>query len=171
MKPSEPLLFTCEVYKTALLRVVFPTGDQETVSVGDTAADVALPAGFTAVSVNITEIDESTRNIKLTLSIDSASRLNGGEIKCDDTTSRKETKAKCPIIGELSSLFIVPNHSYSNFIATHIMQVPGLVQNRHVSVSLSILLPAIVSVTYSCLENWSESVLVTWTHVRNFHTL
>ena len=111
MKPSQPLLFTCEVNGIALLRVVLPTGDQEIISIGDTAADVAMPAGFTAVFVNITEIDESTRNIKLILLIDSASLLNGSEIKCDDTTSRKEAKAKCPIIGELSSLLIVPNHS------------------------------------------------------------
>ena len=111
MKPSEPLLFTCEVNGAALLRVVLPTGDHAVISVGDTAADVALPAGFTVVSLDINEIDGSTRNFNLTLSIDSASLLNGGEIKCDDTTSRNEAKAKCPIIGELNSLFIVPNHS------------------------------------------------------------
>ena len=63
VKPSQPLLFTCEVHGIALLRVVLPTGDQEIISIGDTTADVALPAGFTAVFVNITEIDESTRNI------------------------------------------------------------------------------------------------------------
>ena len=102
VKPSEPLLFTCEVYGVVLLRVVLPTGDQEIISVGDTAADVALPAGFTAVSLDITEIDESTRNFELTLSIDSASLLNDDEIKCDDTTSRNEAKAKCPITGKLS---------------------------------------------------------------------
>ena len=84
---------------------MFPTGDQEIISVGDTADDVALPAGFTTVDLDITEIDASTRNFKLTLSMDSASLLNGGEIKCDDTTSRKEAKANCPVIGELRSLF------------------------------------------------------------------
>ena len=107
VKPSEPLLFTCEVYGAVLLRVVLPTGDQEVVTVPDTTADVALPAGFTAVSLDIIEIDESTRNFHLILSIDSASLLNGGEIKCDDTTSRKEAKAKCPIIGEFSSLYLL----------------------------------------------------------------
>ena len=50
VKPSEPLLFTCEVYGAALLRVVLPTGDQEVISVGDTAADIALLAGVTAVA-------------------------------------------------------------------------------------------------------------------------
>ena len=90
VKPSEPLLFTCEVYGVVLLRVVLPTGDQEIISVLDTAADVALPAGFTAVSLDIREIDESTRNITLSLSIDSAYLLNGGEVKC-------------PITGKLSS--------------------------------------------------------------------
>ena len=108
VKPSEPLLFTCKVNEAALLRVVLPTGDHEVISVGDTAADIVLPAGFTAVSL---DIDESTRNFNLILSIDSASLLNGSEIKCDDTTSRNEAKAKCPVIGELSSLFIVPSHS------------------------------------------------------------
>ena len=106
VKPFEVLLFSCEVKGAALLRVVLPAGDQEIISVGDTTADVALPAGFTAVSLNITEIDGFTRNFNLTFSIDSASLLNGSEIKCDDTTSRKEAKANCPIIGELSSLFI-----------------------------------------------------------------
>ena len=110
VKPSEPLLFTCEVYGTVLLRIVLPTGDQEIISVGDTVADVVLPAGFTAVAVNITKINESTRNIYLTILIDSASLLNGGEITCDDTTSEKKAKDECPVIGELSSLFIVPNH-------------------------------------------------------------
>ena len=43
VKPFEPLLFTCEVNGVVLLRVVLPTGDQEMISVGDTAADVMLP--------------------------------------------------------------------------------------------------------------------------------
>ena len=102
VKPSEPLLFICEVYGV-VLRVVLPTGDQEIISIGDTTADVCLPTGFTAMSLNITEIDESTRNIILRLSIASASLLNGGEIKCDDTTPRNEAKAKCPITGKPSS--------------------------------------------------------------------
>ena len=102
VKPSQPLLFTCEICEVLLLRVTLPTGDQEIISVGDAAADVALPTGFTAVSLSITIIDESTRNFKLTLSIESASLLNGGEIKCDNTTSMNEAKAKCPI-GKLNS--------------------------------------------------------------------
>ena len=104
VKPSDPLLFTCEVYETVLLRVVLPTGDQEIISAGDNVADVALPTGFTAESLDITEIDDSTRNFNLIISIDSASFLKGGEIKCDDTTSRKEAMARCPI-GKLN-----PNH-------------------------------------------------------------
>ena len=40
--PADPLLFTCQVYEDVLLQVVFPTGDQEIISVGDTATDVAL---------------------------------------------------------------------------------------------------------------------------------
>ena len=97
VKPCESLLFTCEVYGVVLLRVELPTGDQEIISVGDTEADVALPMGITAVSLDIIEINVATRHFKLTLSIDSASLLNGSEITCDNTTARKEAKAKCPI--------------------------------------------------------------------------
>ena len=97
VKPSDPLLFTCEVYGTVLLRVVLPTDDQEIISVGDTVADVNLPNGFTAVSLDITEIDDSTRNFYLTLSIDRASRLKGGNITCDNATSANEAMAGCPI--------------------------------------------------------------------------
>ena len=96
VRPFEPLLFTCEVSGVVLLRVILPTGDQEIISVGDTADNVALPMGFTAVSLDITEIDGSTRNFKLTLSIESAYLLNGGEITCDNSTSRNQAKAKCP---------------------------------------------------------------------------
>ena len=104
VKPSDPLSFTCEVNEAVLLRVEVPSGNQEIISLGDTAADVALPTGFTAVSLNITEIDESTRNFSLTLSIDSASLLEGGNITCDDTTPKKVAKAGCPI-GKLSSTY------------------------------------------------------------------
>ena len=96
VRPSDPLLFTCKVYGIVILRVVLPTGDQEIISLGDAADDVALPTGFTAVSLDITEIDDSTRDFNLTLSIDSASRLEGGNITCDDTTPKKVATAKCP---------------------------------------------------------------------------
>ena len=95
VKPSDPLLFTCEINRSVLLRVVLPTGDQEIISVGDTVADVLISSGFTAVSLNITEIDDSRRNFKLTLSIANASLLGGGDIMCDNTTSL--AKAGCPI--------------------------------------------------------------------------
>ena len=102
MRPTDPLLFTCKIYAAILLRVVLPTGDQEIIPVGDTAADVALPPGFTAVSLDILEIDDSKRNFNLTISIDSASRLGGGKITCDDTTSSKRASAGCTIIGKLN---------------------------------------------------------------------
>ena len=104
VNPTDPLLFTCEVNGAALLRLVLPTGDQEITSIGDTAADVILPTGFTAVSLDITEVDESTRNFNLTISIANAFLLGGGEITCDDTTSRNQASARCPIIGKLNSL-------------------------------------------------------------------
>ena len=102
VKPTDSLLFTCEINGINLLRVVLPTGDQRTISVGDTAATVGLPHGFTAVSLNITETDDSRRNFVLVISIDRASRLEGGEIICDDTTSLKQAKAGCPTIGKFS---------------------------------------------------------------------
>ena len=100
--PADPLLFTCKVYEAVLLRVVLPTGDQEIISVGDTAADVALPTGLTAESLDIKEIDDFSRTFTLTLFISNASLLNDGEIMCDDTTSKKRAMAGCPT-GKLSS--------------------------------------------------------------------
>ena len=44
--PNDPLVFTCKVNESILLQVILPTGDQEVVSIGDTASDVALPAGY-----------------------------------------------------------------------------------------------------------------------------
>ena len=97
VKPTDPLHFTCQLYEAVLLRVILPSGDQEIISVGDTATDVILPPGFTAVSLDITEIDNSRRNFNLTLSIAKASLLNGSEITCDNTTDRKSAKAGCPL--------------------------------------------------------------------------
>ena len=106
---SEPLLFICKIYAAVLLRVVLPTGDQEIISVGDTADDVDLPPGFTAVSLDIMEIDESRRNFDLTLSIDSVFRLKGGDITCDNTTSRKIAKDGC-LLGKFSTLSTCVSH-------------------------------------------------------------
>ena len=98
VKPSDPLLFTCEVNGAILLRVKLSTGDQEIISLGDTPADVDLPPGFTTVSLDIIEIDNSRRNFHLTLSIDNASLLkDGNNITCDDTTPRRTATAICPI--------------------------------------------------------------------------
>lgn len=82
MLTTDPLLFTCELHEVAYLQVVLPTGDREFVSLGDTAADVVLPTGFTPVSLDIAELDFHRRNISLTLSIANASLLDGGEIIC-----------------------------------------------------------------------------------------
>ena len=99
VRPSESLLFVCKIYEAVLLHIVFPTGHQEIISLGDTVDDVDLPPGFTAVSLDIREVDHSRRNFNLTLSINNASSLDDGEIKCDDSTSKKEAVARCPIIG------------------------------------------------------------------------
>ena len=108
VKPTDPLLFTCKIYASVLLRIVFPTGYQEIVSAGDTAADVDLPPGFNVEFLNITTIDESRRNFHLTLSIDKAIYLDNGYIMCDDTTTRKRVKDVCPI-GKLSIQFFIHN--------------------------------------------------------------
>ena len=97
--PNDPLIFTCEV---SVMRVILPTGEHENISIGDRASDVSLPAGFTAVSLVITRIDTSTRNFSLTLSIENASLLNGGQIKCDDTTPINVAMAECKLAGKPS---------------------------------------------------------------------
>ena len=84
--PNDPLVFTCEFIYVYILQVILPTGQQELVSLGDTAHDISLPAGFTADSLVISAGDDFIRNFSLTLSIENASLLNGGQITCDDTT-------------------------------------------------------------------------------------
>ena len=76
---------------------MLPSGDQEIVSLGDTTVDLHLPPGFTAVSLDITEIFDFRRNFNLTISIANASLLDDGEIRCDDTTGNKIAQATCPI--------------------------------------------------------------------------
>ena len=96
---NDPLLFTCELHEIIVLRVNISSGSHEHISLRDTAADVALPAGFTAVSLNISEITINTRDFFLTLSIANASLLNGGVIICDDTTPRNRVTAGCLVHG------------------------------------------------------------------------
>ena len=103
VNPYDSLLFYCKIYEATLLRVVVPSGQQEIISLGDTVADVVLPTGYTAVSLDIIVIDDSKRNFNLTLSIDSASLLKDGYIRCDDT-SAKGAQAKCRIGKQLPSL-------------------------------------------------------------------
>ena len=100
VKPYDSLLFYCKIYEAVLLRVILPSGQQEIISLGDSAADVDLPTGYTVVSLDIKEIDNSNRNFNLTLSIDNASRLKGGFIRCDDTAD-KGAEVRC-LIGKLS---------------------------------------------------------------------
>ena len=102
MCSNDPLVFTCELNEVALLQVILPTGEQENTSIGDSANDVALPVGFTADSLVITAVDDATRNITLTFSIENASLLNGSQITCDDTTNNVIAMAGCPLAGEPS---------------------------------------------------------------------
>ena len=100
--PSDPLTFTCVINGALNLRVQLPNGHDETVSLGNGPEDVDLPDGFTAVTLAITEIDSSTRDFLLTLSIAEASLLAGGEIRCDDTIpgNGNAVMAGCPILGK-----------------------------------------------------------------------
>ena len=100
VRATDPLFFSCELNEVSLLRVVLSTGDQEIISLGDTADNVDLPAGFTAVFLNITETNGDTRNFSLTLYITSASILDCGEIRCDDTTGKSMVMAGCPVRGK-----------------------------------------------------------------------
>ena len=99
--PNDPLVFTCEVNNVRGLRVILPTGYREAISIGDTTNNVDLPAGFKADSLVITPIDNLRRNFTLTLSIENASLLNGGLIRCDDA-NRNRAMTGCPLAGEPS---------------------------------------------------------------------
>ena len=100
--PTDPLLFTCKLNNVIGLRVILPNGVQEIISLGDSGPEsVALPDGFIAVSLNIMSVKNKTEiNVSLTLSITNASFLDGGEIICDDTTSKNEVIAGCPVCGK-----------------------------------------------------------------------
>ena len=104
VKSTDPLFLTCKLNNIAGLRVIFPNGVQEIISIGDNVSNpesVVLPDGFIAVSLNIMSVkDVIKRNVSLTLSIANASRLNGQEIICDDTTPRNEVMAGCPVCGK-----------------------------------------------------------------------
>ena len=97
---TDPLLFTCELNRVALLRVLFPNGYHEPVGIGDTIQSVTLPAGFSAVSLN--KINTYTYNINLKFLIANASLLDGGKIICDDSIpeSGNNLTAGCQLCGK-----------------------------------------------------------------------
>ena len=96
---SDPLLFTCELKKVALLQVLLPNGERDVMSLGDKPTDVNLPDGFEAASLYISPIADSTRNISLALSVANASLLDGGKIRCDNTTGGSNiVMAGCPLL-------------------------------------------------------------------------
>ena len=98
--PNDPLIFTCKLNNIFFLRVILPTGEHEHISLGVTTSSVHLPAGYTAECLVITPIDDYTRNITLTLSIENASLLNGGQITCDDATLQNRVMAGCRVAGK-----------------------------------------------------------------------
>ena len=97
---TDPLLFTCNLTNVMALRVIFPNGVQEIATVDSITNDLKIPVGFKVVSFNASEIDESTRNISLTLSIANASLLDGRGIICDDITQKNNMTAGCRVCGK-----------------------------------------------------------------------
>ena len=93
---TDPLLFTCELNEVIYLQVVLPNGYYDYISIGDNAADISLPAGFTVEVINIRVMNEVTGNISLALFIANASLLEGSEIKCYDELGNG-VMAGCPL--------------------------------------------------------------------------
>ena len=118
--PTDPLLFTCELNEVILLRVVLPNGFHENVALGDTAANIALPDGLTAVFLNITETNDFKRNIVLTLFLASASLLEGGELGCYDSLGNG-VMAGCPLRSKPQQCTINPKYVKVNCIKNFIM--------------------------------------------------
>ena len=97
---TDPLFFTCELNEVGSMRLKLPTGYQESLTIGHTTDDIVLPVGYIVLSLIISEISTSKRNISITLSIVNAALLDGGEITCDDTTTRNVVMAACPLASE-----------------------------------------------------------------------
>ena len=99
---TDPLLFTCELKEVFFIGIVLPSGKQEFASYLDTPQDISLPTGFTAVSFVVRVVNESMNqwNFSLTMLIEKAYLLDGGEIRCDDTTLKNVQKARCPLFSK-----------------------------------------------------------------------
>ena len=98
VRSTDPLLFTCEFNEVANLQLILPTGYRDNINVGSTVANTDPPAGFTAITVNVTVLNAKFRNILIIFSIANASLLNGGKITCDDTQGTK-VMAGCVLQG------------------------------------------------------------------------
>ena len=99
--PTDPLLFTCNVTATPSDRVFLTFFFTETVIIRLTNSNViqgSEPDGISILSHNVT--GPSPYDYILTLSLASASLLNGGMIECDSGAGMRE-KAGCPVAGEL----------------------------------------------------------------------
>ena len=121
--PTDPLLFTCKLKVVHYLRIVLPTCYWESISLGSTLAKLVLPAGFTAVSLDIKQYNSSSRNISLSLSIANASLLNGNVIRCEDSYGNA-VKTSCPLASEL--VYIVWLYMYiCTFVSTKYYKAIG----------------------------------------------
>ena len=107
--PNDSLVFTCEVHDAPAIRVFPPTGGVYTVNIGN-EANGDLPPGFSADSLVIAE-DAFSGNFTLTLSIENAFLLNGGNIACDDSIN-PPIMAGCQLAGEPSVHLIYCEQTY-----------------------------------------------------------
>ena len=99
--PNDPLLFTCEVNETQVLRVTLPDSTIQTLTPG---VEFMPIDGITLVSLNTSVVVDVTRNYVLTLSSANASVLAGGNITCDNTGDTIVATAGCPALGMFSGI-------------------------------------------------------------------
>ena len=102
--PNDPLLFTCEVNETSVLRLTLPGQSPVAYVAGSTPDTVSLPAGITVKSLDTP--DNAPGNFTLTLSIENASLLAGSEIRCDDGTDSNAAMAACPLLGMYIQVYL-----------------------------------------------------------------
>ena len=95
VNPFDSLYFTCEISEAPYLRIVLPTGQNEVISLRATLNDLRLSPGFIPCFLRITEVDDLKGNFTLSLCIDYATRLEGGNITC--STAMKRATVGCPI--------------------------------------------------------------------------
>ena len=121
--PTDPLLFTCNITDTGATRVTVAFSFAVMMSISLTNGNITEgvgPDGINIQSHNVT--GEGPYDYILTLSITSASLLNGGMITCDNNGGVTD-RAGCPVAGGLS---------VGRFVALHVFSL-----HEHCSVYMS----------------------------------